>query len=117
MAKSVLITGGAKRLGQEMALSLSKKGWAIALHYRNSLDEAQSTREKIEEAGSDCKLFSADLENPNESVEMMKQVLSKFPDLDLMVHNASVFDESPLAAVDEEVLTGSSTSILNLLFS
>ena len=64
MAKSVLITGGAKRLGQEMALSLAEKGWAIALHYRNSLEEAESTREKIEEAGSDCKLFSADLENP-----------------------------------------------------
>ena len=117
MAQSVLITGGAKRLGQEMALSLAEKGWAIALHYRNSLEEAQSTREKIEEAGSDCKLFSADLENPKESVEMMKQVLSEFPVLDLLVHNASVFDESPLASVDEEVLTGSSTSILNLLFS
>ena len=34
---------------------------------------------------------------------MMKQVLSEFPDLDLLVHNASVFDESPLASVDEEV--------------
>ena len=86
-----------------MALSLAEKGWAIALHYRNSLEEAELTREKIEEAGSDCKLFSADLENPGDSVEMMKQVLSEFPDLDLLVHNASVFDESPLASVDEEV--------------
>ena len=103
MAKSVLITGGAKRLGQEMALSLAEKGWAIALHYRNSLEEAESTREKIEKTGSDCKLFSADLKNPKESVEMMKQVLSEFSDLDLLVHNASVFDESPLASVDEEV--------------
>ena len=67
-----------------MALSLAEKGWAIALHYRNSLEEAESTREKIEEAGSDCKLFSADLENPRDSVEMMKQVLSEFPDLDLL---------------------------------
>ena len=103
MTKSVLITGGAKRLGQEMALSLAEKGWAIALHYRNSLEEAQSTREKIEEAGSDCKLFSADLENPRDSVEMMKQVLSEFPDLDLLVHNASVFDVSPFKTVDEVV--------------
>ena len=100
-----------------MALSLAEKGWAIALHYRNSLEEAESTQKKIEKTGSDCKLFSADLENPGDSVEMMKQVLSEFPDLDLLVHNASVFDESPLAFVDEEVLTGSSTSILNLLFS
>ena len=102
MAKSVLITGGAKRLGQEMALSLAEKGWAIALHYRNSLEEAESTREKIEKTGSDCKLFSADLENPKEAVEMMKQVISEFPDLDLMVHNASVFDVCPLASVDED---------------
>ncbi len=74
MAKSVLITGGAKRLGQEMALSLAEKNWAIALHYRNSLEEAESTRKKIEEAGSECKLFSADLENHKKSTEFPEAV-------------------------------------------
>ena len=85
MVKSALITGGAKRIGKEMALSLAKKGWDIGLHYRNSLIEAESTRERIEESGSLCKLFCADLGNLQESVDMIKQVLIEFPRLDLMV--------------------------------
>ena len=103
MVQSALITGGAKRLGQEMALSLAKKGWDIGLHYRNSLNEAESTRKRIEESGSLCKLFCADLGNPQAAVDMIKQVLIEFPKLDLMVHNASVFDVSPFATVSEEV--------------
>ena len=103
MVQSALITGGAKRIGQDMALSLSKKGWNIGLHYRNSLAEAEATRKRIEESGSRCKLFYADLENYQEAVDMIKQVLVEFPELDLMVHNASVFDVSPFATVDEEV--------------
>ena len=103
MVQSALITGGAKRIGQEMALSLAKKGWDIGLHYRNSLNEAESTRKIIEESGSLCKLFCADLGNPQAAVDMIKQVLIEFPKLDLMVHNASVFDVSPFATVNVEV--------------
>ena len=109
MVQSALITGGAKRIGQEMALSLAKKGWDIGLHYRNSLNEAESTRKRIEESGSLCKLFCADLGKPQAAVDMRKQVLIEFPKLDLMVHNASVFDVSPFATVNVEVLTDSST--------
>ena len=103
MVQSALITGGAKRIGQDLALSLAVKGWNIALHYRNSLAEAKSTSKKIEASGSRCKLFYGDLENSQEAVDMIKQVLVEFPNLDLLVHNASVFDESSFANVDEEV--------------
>ena len=103
MVQSALITGGAKRIGQDLALSLAEKGWNIALHYRNSLAEAKSTSKKIEASGSRCKLFYGDLENSQEAVDMIKQVLVEFPNLDLLVHNASVFDESSFANVDEEV--------------
>ena len=103
MVQSALITGGAKRIGQKMALSLAKKGWDIGLHYRDSLNEAESTRKRIEESGSLCKLFCADLGNPQAAVDMIKQVLIEFPKLDLLVHNASVFEMSPFATVDEEL--------------
>ena len=74
MTKSVLITGGAKRLGQEMALSLAEKGWAIALHYRNSLEEAESTREKIEEAGGS--LVDREKTTPTGTLNPRKEKLS-----------------------------------------
>ena len=98
-----MITGGAKRLGYEMAISLAKKGWAIALHYRSSAKDAEMTMQLVEKSGVKCKLFQADLENSQNAVDMLKNVLEFFPGLDLLVNNASVFDQSPLASVDETI--------------
>ena len=35
-----LVTGGARRLGREIALELAAHGWDVAMHYRQSADEA-----------------------------------------------------------------------------
>ena len=86
-----------------MALSLAQKGWDVALHFRNSESDAETTRQWIEKTGAVCRLFQANFEMLQESVDMLKKVLKEFPELDLLVNNASVFDESPLATVDEEV--------------
>ena len=103
MVKSAFITGGAKRIGQDMALHLAEMGWDIGLHYKNSLAEADYTKKTIEESGSLCKLYYADLENSQDAVELIKKVIDDFPKLDLLVHNASVFEKSPFATVTEEV--------------
>jgi NAD(P)-dependent dehydrogenase (short-subunit alcohol dehydrogenase family) len=103
LEKSVLITGGAKRLGHEMALSLAKKGWAIAIHYRSSIKDAEATKKLVEKSGVNCKLFQADLENSQNAIVMLEKVLDSFPGLNLLVNNASVFEKSPLSSVDENV--------------
>ena len=40
-AKTVLITGAARRIGRAIALDLAKAGWSVAIHYRKSLAEAE----------------------------------------------------------------------------
>ena len=42
-SRTVLVTGAAKRLGREIALALAKDGWQVAVHYRDSLEEATKT--------------------------------------------------------------------------
>ena len=42
-ARTVLVTGSAKRLGREIALTLARAGWQVAVHYRGSVDEARQT--------------------------------------------------------------------------
>ena len=42
-ARTVLVTGAAKRLGREIALALAKDGWLVAVHYRDSLEDATRT--------------------------------------------------------------------------
>ena len=37
--KNLLITGGSTRIGKEIAIHFSKKGWNIAIHYFSSSNE------------------------------------------------------------------------------
>ena len=48
-ARTVLVTGAAKRLGREIALALAKDGWQVAVHYRNSREDATKTVADCEE--------------------------------------------------------------------
>ncbi len=37
----VLVTGGSKRIGREICLRLSSKGYKVLVHYRNSHEDAE----------------------------------------------------------------------------
>src|SRR5450830_235733 len=39
----VLVTGAARRLGREIALTLAAGGWQVAVHYRSSAADAMKT--------------------------------------------------------------------------
>jgi NAD(P)-dependent dehydrogenase (short-subunit alcohol dehydrogenase family) len=42
MIRTALITGAARRIGKRMAMDLASQGWAVAIHYNSSRDEAQA---------------------------------------------------------------------------
>jgi len=56
-----LVTGSAHRLGRAFALSLARRGYALALHYNSSGDEALITADEIRALGVPVFLFQADL--------------------------------------------------------
>ena len=45
MNKTILITGAAKRIGKEIALTYCEMGWNIIIHYNSSKDDAQKLAE------------------------------------------------------------------------
>ena len=49
--KAVLITGGAKRIGRELALALAKAGASVAITYRDSKADAEDVALQIRQAG------------------------------------------------------------------
>ena len=61
MKGTVLITGGAKRIGRCLALAMAQKGYNVALHYYSSVSEAESTAMEIREIGVQCETFQFDL--------------------------------------------------------
>ena len=47
MNKAIVITGAAKRIGKEIALSFFQKGWDIVIHYNSSSEDANVLAEEM----------------------------------------------------------------------
>ena len=92
MVKAALITGGAKRIGKSIALSLAEKGYDIALHYRSSKESAEKTRNEIKNKDVTCTLFEANLSCLDETQRLIPDVVKTFPNLSLLINNASIFE-------------------------
>ena len=63
LPKTALVTGAAKRLGREIALTLARAGWQVAIHYRSSADEASVTLDDCRRIAPGLRFerFAADL--------------------------------------------------------
>ncbi len=105
---TVLITGAAKRIGRAIAIYLANQGYNIALHYNNSHQDAQNVANCINKEKGHCETFRTDFSDFKTVYQLIPKVYKKFPDLQFLVNNASIFNPSNiqnpnLADFDEEI--------------
>ena len=93
---TALITGGAKRIGRCIVLKLVELGYTVAIHYNRSSKEAQQLNKTILLQGGRSEIFSCDLLNEKNVKKLISKVIQKFPDLNLLINNASIFDRDSL---------------------
>lgn len=101
--KVALITGSAKRIGRFTALELAKRGARVAIHYRNSVDEADETLHLIRSKGGTAAVFQADLSDLPAIHEMFQKLDQQFGGLDILVNSASTFHTSTAAETSGEL--------------
>lgn len=94
--KVALITGSSKRIGRETAVELARRGARVAIHYRSDEAGARETRRLVEEAGASGELYRAELTDTREVETMFSDLEAKMGRLDILVNNASVFDQGRL---------------------
>jgi len=100
--KTVLVTGGAKRVGAAIARRLHAAGANIIIHYRSSLNEALALCLELNASRKDsAQCVQADLVAVAELKPMVEEAIRCFGRLDALVNNASSFYATPLAAIDE----------------
>lgn len=88
---NALVTGAAKRIGRAIALDLAAEGWNVAVHYRNSADEAASAVREIESLGRRAVAIRADLASEAEVTQILPQAAAALGPLTCLVNSASVF--------------------------
>ena len=87
-----LVTGGAQRLGREIALALARAGWDIAVHYGQSQREAQATVADIQALGRRAVAVQADLADEASVSALFDTACAQLGGLDCVVNNASRFE-------------------------
>jgi len=89
--KVALITGGAKRVGQAIALHLAKHGMDIAITYKTNEASANQTAQQIQAMGRQAVTIKVDLAQPDAADQVYDALIKKFDRLDALVNNAAGF--------------------------
>jgi 3-oxoacyl-[acyl-carrier protein] reductase/pteridine reductase len=100
--KIVLVTGAAKRIGREIALSMAQAGADVAITYRGSHSEAESTVHDLVALGVRASAVACDLSNPASIEAAVSKVEQDFGHLDILVNNAGTFASEALEAITAE---------------
>jgi pteridine reductase len=101
--KTVLVTGGAKRVGAAIVRRLHAAGANVAIHCRASLSEALALRAELNEKRPDSACtVQADLMEIAALPGVVEEVVKHFGHLDALVNNASSFYPTPLDKMTEQ---------------
>jgi NAD(P)-dependent dehydrogenase (short-subunit alcohol dehydrogenase family) len=104
--KRVLVTGGAKRIGRAIALTLADAGADVAITYRGSQAEAGATVESIRSRGVKGFAVACDITDEGSVVGAVKSVMEEMGGIEILVNNAGLFETAPLEEISVEQWDG-----------
>lgn len=102
MDKCALITGATRGIGKQIAITLAKQGYNIALNYRKENEELENTKKEIEEIGVQILAVKGDVANFEECENFVKQVIERFGQIDVLVNNAGITKDMLLMRMKKE---------------
>ena len=103
-ARVALVTGGAQRIGREIALELAQHGWCVAVHYKSSGAAAAQTVAALRAVGARAEAFAADLADEAQCNALLPAVQRAFGRVDAVVNNASLFENDAVASFSFETM-------------
>lgn len=98
--KVVLITGAGKRVGAAIAQHCHQLGMRLAIHYRESAQQASDLCARFNQQRQDSAIaLGADLRDTDKLEGLIEQVISQWGQLDVLINNASSFYPMPFGQV------------------
>ncbi len=103
--KVALVTGGDSGIGRAVSILFAREGARVAIAYLDEHEDAEQTKQLVEEEGSEALLLPGDLGKKSHATRVVRDTVERFGRLDVVVNNASQqFYETKLEDIEEDQL-------------
>lgn len=102
MSKVAFITGGTRGIGKQIAITLAKEGYDIAVNYRTENQDLVDTKNEIEKLKVQCFTVQGDVSDFDSTEKMIKDIIEKFGQIDVLVNNAGITKDMLLMRMKKE---------------
>ena len=98
MNKVVLITGGSRGIGREIAITLAQKGYQVIANYNKSEEQAK----KLKQENTNIEIFKADVSKREEVHKMVEEIIRRYHKIDVLINNAGISESKIFTDVTDE---------------
>ena len=99
--RRALVTGGSGDIGGAIARALARAGCAVLVHANAGIARAEALASEITAAGGEARAIAFDLVDGEATRAALERALESGP-IPVVVHNAGIHDDAPLAGMREE---------------
>ena len=100
--RNALVTGGSRGIGRAICLELARQGANVAVNYAGNAKAAQETVEACKALGVQAVAIQADVADAAACEAMVKEVISTFGSLQILVNNAGITRDNLAMMLKEE---------------
>lgn len=101
-SKTALITGAARGIGKQIAISFAKEGCNVAFTDISLNEEALQTLAELQSYGVQARAYASNAADYEASHQVVEQVIAEFGKIDILVNNAGITRDTLLLRMTEQ---------------
>lgn len=101
-SKTALITGAARGIGKQIAITFAKEGCNVAFTDIEMNDEARQTLAELQSYGVQARAYASNAADYEASHQVVEQVMADFGKIDILVNNAGITRDTLLMRMTEK---------------